>query len=404
MTTRHVAFNHDGKPRVGMVTGQGANGVWATDHETGVAHKLPHGSYVDSAPPKPDTASAEAPPKKEPEPEKPPERDWRKDYPGLSRYPPKGAEVQEGKGPGDEKNPWSLAWKEQGKTVRAFSIAYLRGHARQLHDRLHETADHIHGLHDAMAAHLSLLPSSPAAVKAAMVALHEVGVDAPERLKKTQVEVTGDTVMADHHTCRDPKIAGVIRYLLDQPGEVLFRAYGEPVTSEHVTDYLERHLGDGHTAEDLHRYHATRHYSDAAETEKDPHAAGKKAAEAMGHTRPQKRAHFVVHERGKGVNVAAIDKHGGKLLMHGEDRVAAFHEKEHADAYKAKHGGERLPKAEHPDVSPEDVPDHEKVLNRVDPAVLAAHRQGHHANGAAFGAHLHDVRERDPLKFRGGQP
>ena len=455
--TDHVRYTHPdtGQERTGQVIGGGAKGVTVVDHETGQTAKVHHGHYVVADPPNAGAEPAKRAPSKKATAEKPASEDWRGRYPGLNKYPPPEVKPDVG-GAGDD---WKLRWRSPttGKMVQAYETAYLRENAREKFRRINAIGAKLPELRTTLDTHLGMHPDSPAAVKAAMVRLVDhtamragnedsagKGVHGVSTLLKKHVKVTGDTVhlsyvgkasVSQEHTVTDPKVAAVVKHLLQQPGDRLFQADDgkggrAPVSADHLNDYVRTHLGEEHTLKDLRTFHATRLFSEAADKlgppqkgddpEEKVQAAALEVAKHLGHKKAMKRGHFAVHD-GAGVDHDQVVKHGGKLYMHGERRAVGFHTAGEKKAYMKATGAGDLPKGEHPDVEPEWKHEPMTSLNNyIDPTVIEAYRRGLTLSGSLakgvtagdgltaderrFLAYLGKVRELDPYKFRGGQP
>ena len=453
----HVRYTHPdtGEERTGQVLGGGAKGVTVVDHETGQTAKVHHGHYVVADPPNAAAEPAKKAPAKKPAAEKPAGEDWRGRFPGLNKYPP--PEVKPDVGGADD--DWKLRWRSPTtkKMVQAYETAYLRENAREKFRRINAIGAKLPELRTTLDTHLGMHPDSPAAVKAAMVRLVDhtamragnedsagKGVHGVSTLLKKHVKVTGDTVhlsyvgkasVPQEHTVTDPKVAAVVKHLLQQPGDRLFQADDgkggrAPVSADHLNDYVRTHLGEEHTLKDLRTFHATRLFSEAADKlgppqkgedpEEKVQAAALEVAKHLGHKKAMKRGHFAVHD-GAGVDHDQVVKHGGKLYMHGERRAVGFHTAGEKKAYMKATGAGDLPKGEHPDVEPEWKHEPMTSLNNyIDPTVVEAYRRGLTLSGSLakgvtggdgltaderrFLAYLGKVRELDPYKFRGGQP
>lgn len=456
--TGHVHYRHPdtGEARTGKVLNGGEKGVTVVDHETGKTAKVHHGHYVVADAP---NAAAEpakkAKAKKEPT-EKPAGEDWRAKFPGLNKYPPPGVTPDVG-GKGDD---WKLRWRspETKKMVQAYETSYLRENAREKFRRINQIASNLPGLRGTLDTHLDLHPSSPAAVKAAMVRMVDhtamragnedsatKGVHGVSTLLKKHVKVEGDRVhlsyvgkssVPQEHTVDDPKVAAVVRHMLTMPGDRLFQATDHkgdvaPVGADQLNDYVRSHLGKDNTLKDLRTFHATRLFSEAADKlgppkkGEDPEAkireAALEVAKHLGHKKGLKRGHFALHDDGKGAKAADVKKHGGKLYMHGPHRAVGFHTAAEKKAYIKATGAADLPKDNHPDVDVEWQHEPQTSLdNYIDPTVVHAYRNGLTLSGSLrkgigggeglsdgerrFVDFLGKVREADPYKFRGGQP
>lgn len=401
-----VDYHHPvtGKPGKGTVHASGALGATVIDHETGEAHKVPHGRYL---------ASPAAVDPKKAKPAAP--VNWRETHPGLSKYPAPGiTDVEEGK-PADN---WRLRWTDaQGRTQRAYDTAFLKKNAEEKFAGMVSFGKSLPRFRETVREHMRLGPTTELGLLGTMgrivdETLIRAGGESEDThgittLEKRHVKVDGSKVTLSYigkgsvpqeHTIDDRGVAAAVRHLLELPGDTVWQFENhkgdlEPINAARLRQYVADHT-DGGTTKSFRTWHATRLFSEAVDKLGPPsspedaeakikRAAAEAVAPALGHKKAKKRGHFVkVAKPGKGLEDLAA-KHGGK---HAGGGVVGFHSAKEAKGFQGALGDtkhELLPKEKHPDVEPEYEWEPMTSLNNyIDPKVVEAYRKGITLSGA----------------------
>ena len=383
----HVSYEHPetGEKHTGSVRSAGHAGITVENHKTGEHHKVEHGKY-------------------EPR-EKEPERDYRKEIPGLTVYPPKGSTHVVVGGPKDN---FALKWKSKGRDQYAYTLEQKAQRAAAKFKKIVKFGKRLPKFKKAVAEDIRTGGTSKEAVLSAMAqivnaTLIRAGGSSKEShgvstLQKRHVTITGNTVRFDYlgkdmvpqtKVITDKHIADLVTHLMDQktPKDLLF-AHEKggrmvPITASQLRSYISQHSGGGST-KDFRTFHATRLFAERAnELGPPPNAAAADAmikeaalvpAEALGHKKKKIREFFAQAPTGKR-RTKQVEKYGGKLFPGG--RVGFHTARDRREYLKAVEGTTMIPKDQHPEVEAEWTPEVMTSLNNyIDPTVVEAYRQG----------------------------
>lgn len=344
------------------------------------------------------------------------ERDWRKEFPKLSRYPTKTVKHVQVSSGGTN---WVLRWKhpKTGETVNAYPEAYVQEQHRKKFAAMRAFGGALPAFREAVEQGLKKKPSDPEAVLAAMGRVLDklfIRAGNTKSAKKGDAATFGLTTLEKRHVrvdgnrvtfefvgkagvphvkhLDDPAVARVVRHLLKLPGDRLFqvqdaRGQVHPVGGR-LRKYIKEHMGPDAHVKDFRTYHASRIFAEKAalqgvpknkkEAEQRVQQAALHVAVALGHKRMVKRKHFVRVHGAHPEHIGPLaDAHGGK---HVGDGVVGFHRVADVKAYVRALGGaehEVLPKDRHPESEPEWV--HEtatSLKNYIDPHLVEAYKRG----------------------------
>ncbi len=420
-----VNYRHPdtGETRTGKVRSGGPQGITVVDHETGQAHKVAHGHYVVPEAPQGDKAEAvaEKGQARAGEAKGPAEGgdaavDWRKEHPGLSRYPTKGVKRGDVEVGGPEHN-WRLRWRhpDTGAVQQAYEPAYLKENARKKFAKMQKFGAALPAFRAAVRLDVEHSPEMEIAVLGAMALVTDATMMRPggsseettglTTLKHQHVSVAGDEVVFDYigkagipnrQTLRDPQVATVVKHLLEHAPEAggLWQAVDErgrwkPVTLGRFSAYIDEHTKGGN-AKDFRTWHATRIFAQEAdrigpprtdaEAEEKIQEAALAVAKALGHKKGSTHAHFIKVSPRATTAHGLAEKHGGEHYGGG---VVGFHSAGDRKAYTkalGKTGHEVMSKDQAPRGAERHThykPETSTSLdNYIDPTVVEAYRHG----------------------------
>jgi len=457
-----VRFRHPttGEAREGKVHASGAKGATIIDHETGEAHKVEHGHYARSKADHPSQEGKEQPEggqqgaageRGQDDGEEKALPNYREQFPGLSKYPPKGVKAEVG---GSDVN-WSLRWRSPTtkKLINSYPVEFLVKNAERKFAKMQAFGQGLGEARSKAWGHMDLGSENQQAVMAAMMLLVDKtcmragnegsakrGVFGISTLTKAHVNVRGDTItfryvgkasVPQTKRVKDARLAAFVRHQQSLPGSRLFqfrnhRGDLEPATASKLNAYVAEHTGG--SIKDFRTWHATRIFAEAAdqigpgkppappsteEHEKRIQKAALDVAKLLGHKKGKTRKHFVQHDN---PDRELAKKHGGKVVRGGH---VAFHTARDRKAYQKALGDTEHQVVGHED-APEQKPEYEwetgtSLNNYIDPKVVEAYRQGltlsgglkkaeqqHHKHLSEderkFAEYLDKVQEHDPYR------
>lgn len=294
---QHATFRHPdtGEVRRGAVHAAGERGATIVDHETGEAHKVPHGHYAFEA--SPPAGAGSTPSSRDSDAgaggggppgagagagamgsDVIPEHPHPDSHPGLSRYPEPGKAQDVRKAPEGASHKWE--WTEGGKTVRAFDKGALKQQADEGFQALRGVDKALPSLRVQIERDLELgakAKQARLAVAAKLVDQAHAGTGIAEVARK-DVAVKGSRVIVGplDRELRCPRSGAIVGHLLKQG------APEEPVlgiTAAELRAYIQKHA-EGTTPENLARWQATRLWAEEIDKAGPPKGDGEEQVQA----------------------------------------------------------------------------------------------------------------------------